>query len=224
VPARLDLVNEVRTARNAARTAANEEVLRQDFLARHDHRIRDQATMLDAMRTILEEAPRGNALLDGFFARHPEVASDRRFTQTELFYVLLAAQEDSVERTTQPLRDRIACALEAQRRWVGGWALLLPPLFVERTLEDVADAGDARFVRFFDAMAAYQRRQREFFWPRMFKTIPISSHELDRVPRFQFEEESTPDIARRASGHLALLVAAAALIVTAAATGYRHAT
>jgi ABC-2 type transport system permease protein len=222
VPDRIELVNEIRAARNAARVAANEEVLRREFLQRHAARIYDQASMLAAMRTIREAAPTGNLLLEPFFERHPDIAGDRQFTQTELFYVLLAAQEEEVERRTQPLRDRIAGALLAQRRWLEGAAMVLPPLVVEQRLRDIADTSDRRYQHFFDLAAEYQRQQRAFFWPRVARTVPIDRADANRIPSFSYQHEPLSMMMRRVMVALAVLAAAAMAVAAAGATAYRR--
>lgn len=170
VPSSIELANQARAGRNDARATANEEELRRAFLERHSADLRDQATAVEAMRSIVEDAPVGSPLLDGFFERHPEIAGDRRFTHTELFYVLLAAQEEHVERRTQALRDRTATMIAARHRWVDRVAVVLPPLLVERGLRDVTETGYRHYRRFFDQVALYQTAQRAFFWPRVART------------------------------------------------------
>ena len=133
--------------------AAIEEALRRQFLERHRDRIHDQASMHVAMTTIVEPAPVGNPLLDDFLARHPKLAGDRRFTQMSLFYVLLAAQEEAVERRTKAVRVRIADSLVSRRAFLDRWGWLAPASLVQRVLSDAAGTGEARYRRFFELAA-----------------------------------------------------------------------
>ncbi len=220
VPSGIELANQSRVFRNDARASANEEELRRTFLERHTADFHDQATMVEVMRSIVEDAPVGSPLLDGFFERHPEIAGNRRFTHTELFYVLLAAQEEHVERRTQALRDRTATMIAARHRWMDRAAVVLPPLLVERGLRDVTETGYRHYRRFFDQVARYQTAQRAFFWPRVARTTPVDSRQADLIPVFKYEPESTSAVMGRGLLCLATAACFLAIMVAAAAIGY----
>ncbi len=220
VPSGIELANQARVVRNDARATANEEELRRAFLERHSADFHDQATMVEAMRSIVEDAPVGSPLLDGFFERHPEIAGNRRFTHTELFYVLLAAQEEHVERRTQALRDRTAAMIAARHRWMDRAAVVLPPLLVERHLRDVTETGYRHYRRFFDQVARYQTAQRAFFWPRVARTAPVDRRQADSIPVFTYEPEPTSAVMRRGLVCLGLLLCFLAIMVAATAIGY----
>ncbi len=220
VPSGIELANQARIVRNDARASANEEELRRAFLDRHGADLPDQATMVEAMRSIVEDAPVGSPLLDQFLERHPEIAGNRRFTNTELFYVLLAAQEEHVERRTQALRDRTATMIAARHRWMDRAAVVLPPLLVERALRDVTETGYRHFRRFFDQVARYQIAQRAFFWPRVARTAPVDSRQADSIPVFTYEPEPASAVMGRGLACLGLLLCFLAILVAATAIGY----
>ena len=220
VPSSIELANQARVGRNDARATANEEELRRAFLERHNADFHDQATAVEAMRSIVEDAPVGSPVLDGFFERHPEVAGNRRFTNTELFYVSLAAQEEHVERETQALRDRTATMVAARHKWMDGAAVILPPLLVERSLRDVTETGYRHYRRFFDHVARYQTAQRAFFWPRVARTAPLDRRQADLIPVFTYEPEPTSAVVGRGLARLGLLLCVLAVMVAATAVGY----
>lgn len=222
VPPRIELVEAARRARNEARVTANEEALRRQFLERHRDRIHDQASMHVAMTTIVEPAPVGNPLLDGFFARHPQLAGDRRFTQMSLFYVLLAAQEEAVERRTEAVRDRIADSLASRRAFLDRWAWLAPSSLVQRVLGDAAGTGETRYRRFFELAAVYQAEQRAFFWPRVFRAAALSDADHDRLPTFEYVEEPAGWIVQRSLAALATLAALVAVGTSGAVVSFRR--
>ncbi len=220
VPSGIELANQARVARNDARASANEEELRRAFLERHTADFHDQATMVEAMRSIVEDAPVGSPLLDEFLERHPEIAGNRRFTHTELFYVLLAAQEEHVEQGTQALRDRSATMIAARHKWMDRAAVILPPLLVERSLRDFTETGYRYYRRFFDQVARYQTAQRAFFWPRVARTAPVDSRQADSIPVFTYEPESISSVMGRGLVGLGLLLCFLAIMVAATAIGY----
>ena len=220
VPSSIELANQARVGRNDARATANEEELRRAFLERHNADFHDQATAVEAMRSIVEDGPVGSPVLDGFFERHPEVAGNRRFTNTELFYVSLAAQEEHVERETQALRDRTATMVAARHKWMDGAAVILPPLLVERSLRDVTETGYRHYRRFFDHVARYQTAQRAFFWPRVARTAPLDRRQADLIPVFTYEPEPTSAVVGRGLARLGLLLCVLAVMVAATAVGY----
>ena len=220
VPSSIELANQARVGRNDARATANEEELRRAFLERHNADFHDQATAVEAMRSIVEDAPVGSPLLDEFFERHPEIAGDRRFTNTELFYVVLAAQEEHVERETQGLRDRTATLLAARHKWMDRAAVILPPLLVERSLRDVTGTGYRHYRRFFDQVAHYQTAQRAFFWPRVARTAPVDRRQADSIPVFTYEPEPTSAVVGRGLASLGLLLCILAVMVAATVVGY----
>ena len=220
VPSSIELANQARVVRNDARATANEEELRRAFLERHTADFHDQATMVGAMRSIVEDAPVGSPLLDEFFERHPEIAGNRRFTHTELFYVLLAAQEEHVERETQALRDRTATMIAARHKWMDRAAVVLPPLLVERGLRDVTETGYRHYRRFFDQVARYQTAQRAFFWPRVARTAPVDRRQADSIPAFSYEPGPTSAVVGRGLACLGLLLCILAVMVAATAIGY----
>ena len=222
VPPRIELVEAARRARNEARVTANEEALRRQFLERHRDRIHDQASIYVAMTTIVEPAPVGNPLLDGFLARHPKLAGDRRFTQMSLYYLLLAAQEEAVERRTEAVRGRIADSLDSRRAFLDRWAWLAPASLVQRVLRDAAGTGEARYRRFFDLAAVYQAEQRAFFWPRVFHAAALSAADHDRLPTFTYVEEPAGRIVRRSLAALATLAAFAAVGTSGAVVAFRR--
>lgn len=222
VPSRIEMVHAVREARNEARRSANEEALRTAFLARHRDRIHDEASLLSAMRTIVEDVPAGHPLLDAFLSRHPELAASRRLTHTGLFYMLLAAQEEEVERRTQPLRDHLSTSRLAQLRMRARWRSVLPPLLVDDAYQRIAGTDTARYQRFFDQVAVYQAAQRACFWPRLVSGRAFELDDLAQLPVFVYREEPLACLALDVLGQLSRLGGVVLLTAGLAALAYRR--
>jgi ABC-2 type transport system permease protein len=221
-PTRVELVNEIRRARSEARSAANEEAARSAFVTRHADRLRRGASLADAMSELVEEAPSKSAVLHDFLTRHPDLAGDGRFTASAWYYVLLAAQEEEVDRRTRAFRQRFATQLARRRAAVSRLSLTVPPLMAQRVFQELAGSSDARYERFFDQAVRFQQEQRAFFWPRLFRPRALSAAEHALVPRFVFREEPFAAARRRLAPSVACLVGLVGLTGALAYRACRH--
>lgn len=162
-----------------------------------------------AMRLASNEARvQGSQLLGQFFEDHPQLAKGRPADPDEAsFMVLRLARDEAVGRSLEPVLARYEESLERQEGLVDRFRFLSPALLLQDVLLDIAGTGAARHRRFVAQVDAFRRGWRELFAPRYVEDRPVfTAADYDRLPRFDFVEEPTDELARRTALPLALLI------------------
>jgi ABC-2 type transport system permease protein len=76
---------------------------------------------------------------------------------------------------------------------------------MQEALNDVAGTGAARQQSFVAQVRTYMDQWQEFFVPKVMKKVSLTAADYDRIPRFQFQEESESAITGRVGTSLILL-------------------
>ena len=154
---------------------------------------------LDKRAAANEAKARGSQLLKGFYEDHPELLPERSRTASQLdtFAVTAQAVREEEERIIAPLLEQFDRQLERQQRLVDWFRFLSPTVLADEAFQDLAGTGRHRHRAYFDQVAAFHERWREFFLPKIFKKEKLTTNDLDQVPTFEFVEESLTQVGGR---------------------------
>ena len=156
-----------------------------------------------------EAEKRGGDLLDSFYRDHPELAPAG---QQADFAARHLTVQDEVGRAIEPVRRKFDEQLARQQAAVGRWRFLSPAIALHEALTDLAGTGYWRHRAFREQVGDLRRSVSGFYTPRIHRREPVTSADLERLPRFEFREE--PAVAwglRVAAGLAGILVLAGAL-------------
>ncbi len=175
------------------------------------HPVPSRVELVQAIRNASNEAQsEGSRLRAQYFEDHPELLGEEA-NYDEFAIQTLAAQE-AVEDSIQGVLQRYETQLRRQQTMVDRLRFLSPAIVTLEALQDVAGTGSARFRHFLDQVDSFHQEWRAYFRPRILLSEPIRKEDLETLPEFEFQEESTRSVAIRATvGLLGLL--APALIV-----------
>ena len=129
---------------------------------------------------------RGGELLNSFYRDHPELAPPGQ--QADFAAQHLTVQSE-VGRAVEPVRQKFDAQLARQQTAVGQWRFVSPAIAAHEALTDLAGTGYWRHRAFREQVGGLRQAVSAFFTPRIHKREPITSADLDNLPRFEFREE-----------------------------------
>ncbi len=129
---------------------------------------------------------RGGELLNSFYRDHPELAPAGQ--QADFAAQHLTVQSE-VGRAVEPVRQKFDEQLAQQQTAVGRWRFVSPAIAAHEALTDLAGTGYWRHRAFREQVGGLRQAVSAFFTPRIHKREPITSADLDKLPRFEFREE-----------------------------------
>lgn len=164
-----------------------------------------------------ETAAKGSQLLAKYYEDHPELATDR--TDATDFAALTLANQEQMEKRVQPVLDRFDQQLDRQQALVDRYRFLSPAVVAQAALFDVAGTSEHRYKHFLALADAFHRDWRTDFYRYILRSAALGPQDVDRFPRFRFEEEPWTAMANRSATGL---VALRLLTISAAAfAGWR---
>jgi ABC-2 type transport system permease protein len=164
------------------------------------------------------------SVLDDFMADHPELSTRADAAGVASYKRAVWATQDRVEELVAPIAEERDRARAERARFMGTAALLSPVTALERVLDEVAGRGAARRARFEDAVRGHHERWRTWFVERTLAGDRMEPNELEDVPRFHWDEESTRAVASHVAaplGALAVHVLLLALLAAARRSRFR---
>ena len=167
--------------------------------------------MVQAMREAQDEANKGGSqALARFYEDHPELATGDPAQAMNDFNVVRVAVNDDVERRVRPVVNNYEQQIARQQRVIDSLQFLSPAILMQGALNDIAGTGTDRHRDYLAQVDAYHEEWRDYFVPKIFAKTQIT--DFAGVPRFQYREESTGQVAARvALGVVGLAVPAALL-------------
>jgi ABC-2 type transport system permease protein len=174
---------------------------------------------ITAMRGETQAAElKGSQLLGKYFQDHPELArpadTTSGFSKTgeDDFAMLSLAKDELVGRALQPVLARFNTQLAAQHRFTNRFRFLSPAILTQASLYDIAGTGVARYQHFLSQVETFHQTWQRFFTPRVFEKRALTAADLDQLPKFDWREESSAALTRRALWPALLLLAVAVAI------------
>lgn len=168
------------------------------------------------------EAGERSRLMAAFYEDHPELARGNSVSRREEFALTKEQLNQRTEAALRPLNLRFAAQLARQQSFVNRFRFLSPALLLQETLYDVAGAGQARHRHFMTTVDDFHRAWKDYFYPRIARRQLISSNEFAQLPRYEYREESTSAVWRRAAVPLLSALAVALLLIAFSLRAYRR--
>ena len=167
--------------------------------------------MVQAMREAQDEATKGGSqALARFYEDHPELATGDPAQAMNDFNVVRVAVNDDVERRVRPVVNNYEQQIARQQRVIDSLQFLSPAILMQGALNDIAGTGTDRHRDYLAQVDAYHEEWRDYFVPKIFAKTQIT--DFAGVPRFQYLEESTGQVAARVALGVVGLVVPAALL------------
>lgn len=188
------------------------------------HPVPSRAEFIDAKREIplAVEQMDQEILKQRFFRDHPEFASDGPYTDWGRYGIMTVAKEEEVGRRLEDTRRRFDEQLAKQERIVNTLGYVSPSILAQRALYDFAGTGAARHQNYLSQANRYNLKWKTHFWPAMFTGAPFSAAEYDRIPRFEYTEESLSVVIRRAITPMTALLVLASVLGALGIRAYRR--
>ena len=183
------------------------------------HPLPSRVEMITAQREASNDAVnRRSELLARYLEDHPEMAGG--VVAEEPGNAALAwAATDAVNGRLEEVTTGYDARRADQLALVGRYRFLSPALLAQEVLVDAAGTGDARFARFELQVRAFAEEWRQFFVPAILADERMTVDVLPEVPTFQFVDEESADVARRATIPLTVLGGLVVLVSAAAGAG-----
>ncbi len=169
---------------------------------------------ISAIRNVnLDMRRDGKRLLAEHFQDHPELMpkdGEKAFEDFGLAFVHIQREQ---KKRVEEVEEKFAAQLAAQQNLVRFAQYLSPSIIVQEASNDIAGTGLNRYRDFRLQVKEFDAAWTEFFLPRIYRMESLAPEDFDRVPRFQYKEESIGTVFSRVGfGILFLLIASAGLL------------
>jgi ABC-2 type transport system permease protein len=131
-------------------------------------------------------------MLAAFFKRHPEWSAPSLHQQS--LYQASQGEEFSLE--VDKITEQFDAARERQDKvstWISAFSVTAT---VDQILTGVSGNSDARQSAFLRQSLSFFSRQKQYFWPRIFRQEVFKTSQFVEIPRFAFTEPSTQEVFR----------------------------
>lgn len=162
------------------------------------HPLPSRLELISRMREADNETNReGKNLLARYVTDHPELAPGGAAVNLDDFTTRFYAQKQETERRALAEVAAYDRQLAAQQRVINRYRFLSPAIVMQETLNDIAGTSRQRHELFARQVRSFMDEWRARYVPLMFRKISLRPQDYETVPRFQFREEATGDVARR---------------------------
>lgn len=144
-----------------------------------------------------EKAAKEAAFFKRYYEDHPEFKPATEPVGEDRYPFLLAAKGEELERQMQPVQNRFTEQKQNQQAFVRTFSFVSPAVLMQSVLYNIAGTGDARYENFLEQATQYYQVSKDFFRPQIFRGVLFTPSDFDKIPRFQYEEESFDVAANR---------------------------
>jgi ABC-2 type transport system permease protein len=123
------------------------------------------------------------ATMDAFVARHPEWAAHAAVERPFEWKWYFAFQQVG-DQQAEALSAAYTEGRRARDRWAARLAWLAPPVWLERTLQQLARTDMGAALAYEARVRAFHAELRRFYYPRLFRGEPFDAAALAGLPRF----------------------------------------
>jgi ABC-2 type transport system permease protein len=169
------------------------------------HPVPSRVEMIQAIRAASDDIVRQRSqVMAKYFEDHPEFAGGQ--DSLDPFALRNVVINDELNRRVLPVLAEFDRQLAAQQALVDRYRFLSPAILIQSVLYDLAGSGVSRYNHFRRLAEEFHGRWRGHFEPLVLKGAKLTTTDLNRIPQFQWREESLGEVARRVSGALAALL------------------
>ena len=155
-------------------------------------------------------------MLAEHYQDHPELmpkTGEKAFEDFGLAFVHI--QREQKKRVVE-VEERFAQQLANQQNLVQKLGLISPSVITQEAFNEIAGTGLNRYRHFRSQVKEFDRKWGDFFLPQIYKMEFLTAEDFNKIPRFQYKEESFSEVFSRVIwGILLLLAISAALFSTA---------
>jgi len=128
-------------------------------------------------------------MLAAFFKRHPEWAKE---PNRQSLYLASKGEEFNLE--VEKITKQFDAAREHQDKISASISVFSVTATVDQILTAISGNSDARQATFLRQSLKFFSRQKEYFWPRIFRNEVFRTSQFVEIPRFAFTEPSTQEV------------------------------
>ncbi len=132
-----------------------------------------------------------------YYEDHPELAPKTRQTGAPNPYLRFFATQEVMARRIEPLLARYDAQLAKQQAVVNRFRFFSPAIVTQEAMNDLAGTGSARYGQFARQTNQFHDDYRDYFRPKAFGLVKLTSSDYDAMPRFEWREETTSEVATR---------------------------
>jgi ABC-2 type transport system permease protein len=170
--------------------------------------------MTTALREATNEAnEQGTVLMQRYYLDHPELMGGDSANMNNYAARSIVVLE-SVERSMGPTLAQFDARLVEQQRLADRYRFVSPALVTQSALLDVAGTSAHRYAHFQRLVDEYHAQWRAFFFPKVFSRAQLAASDYDRLPAFQYREESVAAVMNRVAPGLVALALVLALVAS----------
>jgi ABC-2 type transport system permease protein len=153
----------------------------------------------------------GEKFLKSYYADHPELAPPEGLTQSQASQRFFAIRQERQKRLL-PEVEQFERQLAAQQNLVANYRILSPAVVMQETLNDIAGTSTGRQRSYVRQIRDFISEMQSFLVPKLMRREPLKAADYEQIPRFQFREETTGEIASRVGVGILLLLLPTVLI------------
>lgn len=153
----------------------------------------------------------GEKLLSQYYGDHPELVADGKANIADFTARFYAIRQERQKRLL-PEVERFDTQLQAQQNLVGLSRVFSPAVVMQETLNDIAGTSTQRQREFVRQVRAFIDDWHGVLIPRLMRKENLQVADYDRLPRFQFTEETTAAITARSGIGFLLIILPTILI------------
>ncbi len=170
-----------------------------------------QARRDQAYYDVVAQIPEGGELLAEYFKRHPEWPQPA--TPGQLNYAVEEARREAIERRLTDVVERMNAERERRQSLIDGLAFFSPAILFQNVVDEITGASCARHRRFLAQMDGYVRARDALFTSKIIRRENVRATDIDRIPRFEYREESFLQVVKRSAINIIGLFLPMSLIV-----------
>ncbi|MBC8165731.1 MAG: DUF3526 domain-containing protein [Bryobacteraceae bacterium] len=133
-------------------------------------------------------------LREHFLRKYPQFRRSTRYPRIGNSQVLAAARSEETAEAFAALSDRYEGQQRRQRELIRKFGWIAPPLLLESALNTASGSSYERHDHYLAQVKDYHKQWQAFFWPRIFEESVVRPEDYDRMPRFQYREESARQV------------------------------
>jgi ABC-2 type transport system permease protein len=173
--------------------------------------------VVSAIRNInLDMRRDGEKLLTEFYQDHPELIPKDGKTDTKDFGLAFVYVQREHKKKVAEVENRFDEQLGNQQNLVQNLRFLSPSIITQEAVNDIAGTGLERYTNFRRQTKEFDKTWDEYFSTKIFRNEMLTTEDFDKIPRFQFQEESFTSLFNRTIyGILFLLIMSVVLMYLA---------